>query len=138
MCHSHFLNKKVYNIFFLKSKTEFQMRAASEIIDHVLPFPIPFLFQSIPCTYIQLCQPINRDSIRVFCCYYLILTELKSTICVPPKLLLTLCPHWEIFKTHVSIHTLALLDPTSCASSHHHLYSRITSRLFLLSLALIP
>ena len=29
------------------------------------------------------------------------------------------------------------LDPTSCASSRHHLYSHITSRLFLLSLALI-
>ena len=74
------------------------------------PLPHPLSFQSIPCTYMQPCQPINRDSIMVFCYYYLILTELKSTICVPPKLLLTLCPHWEIpFKTHLFIHALVPL-----------------------------
>lgn len=37
-----FPEQKKSTIYFLKSKTEFQMRAASEIIDHVLPFPSPF------------------------------------------------------------------------------------------------
>ena len=73
-----------------------------------------------------------------FCCYYLILTELKSTICVPSKLLLTLCPHWEIpFKSYLSIHALI---PLTLPPMHPRsvIYIHVSFPAFFFCLWLLP
>lgn len=113
------------------------MRAASEIIDHhVLPFPIPFLF----ICYLHAAVSAHQQGLnKGFLLLLLDINRVESTICVPPKLLLTLCPHWEIpFKTHVSIHTLV---PLTLPPVHPHAIIYIQcyrSPPFLLSLALHP
>ena len=105
---------KKSTIYFLKSlwsksKIEFQIRAASEIIDIMCSSPSPFFSEQS--LYIHAAMSDHQQGLNnVFLLLLLDINRVKSTICVPPKLLLTLCPHWEIpLKSYLSIHALVPL-----------------------------